>query len=360
MSKSLRWSEKWFHRGLWLITLVFASFLVGLGSAIVGDLPRVEGQLQPEDFLDQRAAEPLRRAIETAATTQQQAQDALEQAELQHQVAQTAASAARESFTNWIATRRATEQPSQNAALIARTEALDKLKAEERTAQQAVQAQQQLLLDTSQAVEQSRSQLNLLDAQANAKWQDAERALALRVFFYRLAITLPLLALAGWLFARKRRGKYWPFVWGFIFFAIFTFFVELVPYLPSYGGYVRNGVGIILTLLIGRYAIMALQRYLQKQKLAEQEPAAQRRHNLSYDTTLARLAKSVCPSCERTVDLKDGKTDFCPHCGMGLFDHCPGCAARKGVFTNYCYACGVATQGITPSSTPSTPVSGAS
>jgi len=36
MSKALRLSEKWFHRGLWLVALVFASFLIGLGGTIVG------------------------------------------------------------------------------------------------------------------------------------------------------------------------------------------------------------------------------------------------------------------------------------------------------------------------------------
>jgi len=145
---------------------------------------------------------------------------------------------------------------------------------------------------------------------------------------------------AGWLFAKKRKGSYWPFVWGFIFFALFAFFVELVPYLPSYGGYVRYLVGIVLTVVGGRYAIQALQRYLERQKLTEALPDTQRRKDMNYDLALTRLSKNVCPGCERTVDLKDGKTDFCPHCGLCLFDHCTSCKARKSAFALFCFSCG--------------------
>jgi predicted RNA-binding Zn-ribbon protein involved in translation (DUF1610 family) len=162
----------------------------------------------------------------------------------------------------------------------------------------------------------------------------------LRVFLYRLLLTLPLLVAAGWLFAKKRQSTYWPFVWGFIFFALFAFFVELVPYLPSYGGYVRYIVGIAVTALVGRQAILALNRYLEKQKLAEQLPDAQRRTGLSYDTALTRLSKGVCPGCERAVDLKNSAIDFCPHCGIGLFDHCKQCSTRKSAFAKFCHACG--------------------
>ncbi len=35
MAKSARWSETWFRRGLWLVAVVFASFLIGLGSSVV-------------------------------------------------------------------------------------------------------------------------------------------------------------------------------------------------------------------------------------------------------------------------------------------------------------------------------------
>jgi len=113
-----------------------------------------------------------------------------------------------------------------------------------------------------------------------------------------------------------------------------------VPYLPSYGGYVRYVVGIGVTALVGRYAILALNRYLERQKLAEALPDQERRKELSYDVALARLAKSVCPGCERPVDLKNETIDFCPHCGIGLFDHCGTCTTRKSAFARFCHACG--------------------
>ena len=148
----------------------------------------------------------------------------------------------------------------------------------------------------------AQQQLDALEQGAQQQLDAASRALELRVFAYRLALTLPLLAVAGWLFAKKRHCPYWPFVWGFIFFALFAFFVELVPYLPSYGGYVRYVVGILLTVIVGRQAIIALQRYLERQRAAEALPDNQRRENLGYDIALARMGKSVCPGCERGVD----------------------------------------------------------
>ena len=63
MKPSLRLSEAWFRRGLWLLSLVFASFLIGLGGTVVGDLPRVEHALQRDDFLDRPAAAALRNAL---------------------------------------------------------------------------------------------------------------------------------------------------------------------------------------------------------------------------------------------------------------------------------------------------------
>ncbi|WPG37539.1 serine endopeptidase [Variovorax sp. EBFNA2] len=355
MSKSLRLSEKWFRRGLWLVAFVFASFLIGLGSTIVGDLPQVERVRVLDDFIDKPAAEPLRATIKASEKAEEQAARDLDQAQLQLNVAQQASANARETFGNWIATRRATAQPDQDTELIARTRALDAFKQKENAAQRKADAQRQIALDARQAEQRAREALSVLEHDAQERLDAEYRRIELRVFAYRLALTLPLLLVAGWLFVKKRKSTYWPFVWGFIFFALFAFFVELVPYLPSYGGYVRYVVGIVLTVLVGRYAIIALNRYLARQKLAEQQPDQVRREELSYDVALARLGKSVCPGCERPVDLKNNEIDFCPHCGIGLFDHCGHCSTRKSAFSKFCHACGTA---ATATSAPHTPVTG--
>ena len=113
-----------------------------------------------------------------------------------------------------------------------------------------------------------------------------------------------------------------------------------MPFLPSYGGYVRFGVGIIVTVLVGRNAIVALNNYLAEQRRIEAQPNQARRNTLGYDAALARLDKGVCPGCERPVDLKNASIDFCPHCDIGLFDRCQACAARNNAFSPCCHACG--------------------
>src|SRR3990167_7388470 len=80
-------------------------------------------------------------------------------------------------------------------------------------------------------------------------------------------------------------------------------------------------------------------------------PDQERRKELSYDVALARLAKNVCPGCERPVDLKNDKIDFCPHCGIGLFDRCGPCGTRKSAFARFCHACGASSQGAAPAPT---------
>ena len=342
MSKGLRLTEQWLQRALWLVAFAFAAFLIGLGGKIVDNLWDVERPLSVEQFMNAPQVAALRAEEESARTRRDSARLDLEQATQQHSVARANTRSARESFDNWLATRRVTARPDQDPELLMRTRALDKLAADERSALAKVEAQQQVLLDANQSLDRAQVRWRRMEGPAHAAFAKAATAKELRVFVYRLALTLPLLVLAGWLFARRRQSQYWPFVWGFIFFALFAFFFELVPYLPSYGGYVRYLVGIVVTVLAGRYAIQALQHYLARQRKAEALPDVQRRQSLRYDAALARLGKGVCPGCERPVDLKDAGLDYCPHCGIGLFDRCTCCTTRKNAFARFCFACGTA------------------
>jgi hypothetical protein len=340
MNKGLRLTETWMHRALWLLAVIFASFLIGLGGKVIENLGGLEPAPSAQAMVEPAAAARNKAEIERAARAREQAGRALDQAQQKHEVAQANTRSARETFHNWLATRHATVRPEQDAELIERTRALDGLAQEERTALAAVEAQRQAQLDAAQAEQKAREDHAALLAPAQKRAEQAARRAELLVFLYRLALTLPLLLAAGWLFKHKRNSTYWPFAWGFIFFALFAFFFELVPYLPSYGGYVRYLVGIALTVVCGRYAIRWLQAWLARQKAAEALPEQQRKTGMRYDLVMGRIGKGLCPSCERPTNYMDDTLAHCPHCGFRLFDHCPVCTVRKNALTRFCFSCG--------------------
>ena len=88
MSKSLRLTEKWMRRGLWLVAIVFAGFLIGLGSTVVGDLPKVEKRLSLDDYMDAASSAAVRSTLKKSGVAERDAGSALEQAQLKRRVAQ--------------------------------------------------------------------------------------------------------------------------------------------------------------------------------------------------------------------------------------------------------------------------------
>lgn len=343
MFKSLRVPERMFQIAMWLVSFFFASFLIGLGGKIVGDLPGVDQRLSLEQFLDPAQVRQNRIVRDSLAVVQRSRMAARDRAQLRQTAAANTYRNARATFDNWIATRTATIDASQDPEVIQRTRELDALKSSEQTAQAEVDRLDAELLQASQAAAEQQRRYDALENEARGRYDAARFRQELRVFGIRLALTLPLLLIAAWLVMKQRKSQYWPLARGFVLFALFAFFVELVPYLPSYGGYVRYGVGVVVSALVGVYVIRAMQRYVARRAEVERQTESERRRALPSEEAIKRIAMGVCPGCERPIATTGAgaPANFCVHCGMTLFDNCGACGTRKNAFFHYCPACGV-------------------
>ncbi|MDR1171751.1 MAG: hypothetical protein LBL24_04780, partial [Bacteroidales bacterium] len=190
---------------------------------------------------------------------------------------------------------------------------------------------------------------------AYEKYKVAFKKYDLKVFVIRLIFVAPILALGIFFFIRYRRHKFYPLFFGFTLFSMYVFFFGLVPYLPSYGGYVRYSVGVVLTAGLGYYAIKRIRQFIE-QKQAELKISTQERAR-KIQTAVAEkaLENHFCPSCGKDfllrkwefsatraseTDIYKYATTFCRHCGMELFKQCENCGTKNFAHLPFCSLCG--------------------
>ena len=344
MLKSLRAPERLLGLGLWVVSILFCGFLSELGGKLVADVPGVDQTVTRESFIPPASLAALRAKRSTNQTSQGELRASRETASLRLTAAENASRTAQQSFDAWIATRIATTNPDQDPEVLQRTRNVDALKATERSAQAEVERIDAALNIASQSADSLLNVQEQLEETARAPYERELFRRQLKVFGIRLLMTGPLLLIAAWLVVKKRKSDYWPLARGFVMFALIAFFFELVPYLPSYGGYVRSGVGVVLTFIAGIYVIRAMRRYLAKRQQVEQQSDVERRRTLGYEDAIRKMNAGVCPGCERAIaGGAQSASNFCVHCGLNLFDHCAACNTRKNAFFQYCPACGVTT-----------------
>lgn len=347
MSKSTRRPQRIFSAVMWLLSIIFAGFLIGLGSLIIKDLPQVDRAITVEQYIDAGALADIKALEDTQNKQVISARRAVEDARTASQAARADYGSAKTSFDNWIATRSATQAASQNPEVLQRTREVEALADAERTALRGLEDATAAQTALQRQMSDTRAQRAQLNDSAQPKYRAALRGRELRVFLYRLALTLPLLLLGGYLVAKKRASAYWPLYRGVVIFALFAFFVELVPYLPSYGGYVRFIVGIILVVLAGHFIIRGMRQYMERKQLEESRSEGERRQSIEYETALKKIAAKSCPGCDRAIITRDGvDTHYCVHCGIHLQVKCHSCDHLNISFHRFCLSCGVPAQPV--------------
>jgi hypothetical protein len=346
---------------LFLVMLTLAGFLSALSNKVLEDVNQWVAAPAEESFQDKTALEGSARAqavlnqqvgrVEDAKTTYQ---TSLERADRQYR-------AEKQSYANWLQARAAIGSSQEDAQVRERARTLDQYRRIQESWQTRIDETQVEIAGLEKKLQAVSDQEKSLRQAGEQKYRLAEQRYELKIFFLRLGLVLPILGLGVFIFARFRKNRFWPLAWGFILFSAYAFFVGLLPYLPSFGGYIRLVVGVILTLFIGFYVIKQVNRYLQN-KRAELETSTKERFNQIKDEIAVRAFQShSCPSCERDFLIRqwypktrkateirslDEAPDYCAYCGLPLFGKCPKCGNRNFLHFPFCSACGNSLQAL--------------
>ena len=262
---------------------------------------------------------------------------------------------AKESFDNWLAARKTIGSPKEDKAILKRAKKLDEYYKTEQDWEKELRVlndELELLKKEKKGVTdritEERERAYKLQSKAIQKYD-------LKVFLIRLLFILPILLIGIFFIVKFRKHKYWPLFLGFVLFSFYAFFFGLVPYLPSYGGYIRYSVGIILSVLFGIYAINKIKSFIERKKKELKAPTTERAKKVQTETAEKALDNHMCPSCGKDFivkkwDKSSGKkqqntsygivTNFCRFCGLELFKPCGKCGEENFVHLPFCASCG--------------------
>ena len=337
------------------ISTILCIFLILLSSKIIGDLDSTTQRPNLEDFENKNVLVTLNKSIEE--------QDAeLENLNLKNETIEKTITTARENYTNekqsfdnWLQTRKTLGSPDKDHEVIERAKKLDdfyKVEQEWRLQQNTLQTR---ISETEKKKQEFQKSIDKEKAEADAKYEKYLKRYELKVFLIRLIFVAPILVLGIFFFLRYRRHKFWPLYFGFTLFSLYAFFFGLVPYLPSYGGYVRYSVGVILSGGLGYYAIKRIRQFIE-QKQAELKTSTQERaKKVQTETAEKALENHFCPSCGKDFLLKKWEfpltknleievykfvPNFCRHCGLELFKNCNNCGTKNFAHLTFCSSCG--------------------
>lgn len=332
----------------WTVAIVLAIFLILLSYSILSDLGSSIRAPRYQDFTDRTILSRMEASRDSLKRYGDTLQARIKTATGQVEVAQEDYDREKKSFDNWLATRRTTGKSDNDREVESRSRALDLSLAAIKERREALRTQKQALEENREAVLALETEREQYEKQARQVYDSAYAGYQLRIFGLRLLFALPILLLGVWFFIRFRNHKYKALFLGFSLYSLYVFFFALVPYLPSFGGYVRNGVGVLLTVAVGYYAIRYINRYVERKRAELQQKAAERQSRIRSEVAQRAFDAHVCPSCGRDFYVKPWEYSeggpkvyhHCPYCGMELYVHCEKCGTDNFALFPYCHTCG--------------------
>jgi len=339
----------------YFIAIVLCGFLISLSAKLMDDVDQWKERPQLEAFenLDLIAKEKqLIKNIDADIDVKREQQKSIQNT---LNIANNNYENAKESFDNWLAARKTIGSPKEDKAILKRANKLDAYYKTQQDWEKelGVLNNEVYLLKKEQRIIKER--MSLERENAYKLQSKAIQKYNLKVFLIRLLFILPILLIGIFFIVKFRKHKYWPLFLGFVLFSFYAFFVGLVPYLPSYGGYIRYSVGIILSVVFGIYAINKIKAFIERKKKELKAPTTERAKKVQTETAEKALDNHMCPSCGKDFIVKKWDkpsskkqqhmsygvvTNFCRFCGLELFTPCGKCGEENFVHLPFCASCG--------------------
>lgn len=333
----------------WAVAVILALFLILLSYSVLYDLGSSVRAPEYDAFTDRQELRCLDARDDSLSLVSDALRSQMAYVEKEIEVSQEDYDREKESFDTWITTRRTLGKAENDRQVLARTAGIDAALSEIKAKKTTLRVLGSSLDSVAQARQELASLRGEQDRTARERYESAYRSYELKIFGIRLLFALPVLLLGVWFFIRFRHSKYKALFLGFSLYSLYVFFFALVPYLPSFGGYVRYGVGVVLTVALGYYAIKYINSYVERKRAELKQKAAERQGRIRGEVAQRAFDAHVCPSCGRDFYVKPWEYreggpkvyGHCPYCGMGLYTECWNCGEENFAHFPYCHTCGV-------------------
>ncbi|MDA3882081.1 MAG: hypothetical protein PF481_02240 [Bacteroidales bacterium] len=339
----------------YIIAIVLCGFLISLSGKLIDDVDEWKERPRVEEFQNTELLETKESEIEKIDTKIDLKEEKKSSIENTIKVVNNNYDNAKKSFDNWLEARKTVGSPKEDKAVLSRANELD----EYYKTQQEWKKELSVISSEIQVLMKDKKEINeIIDKEEDRAYEERAKAIRkydLKVFLIRLLFILPILLLGIFFIIKFRKHKYWPLFLGFVLFSFYAFFFGLVPYLPSYGGYIRYTVGIILSILFGVYAINKIKAFIENKKKELKVPTTERARKVQTETAEKALDNHMCPSCgkdfivkkwDKSASKKDKietygiVTNYCRFCGLELFKKCNKCDSENFAHLPFCSNCG--------------------